>query len=443
MSGRARARAKKKAVQNQEIQGTPGVNQSSGQPAPVETPAPAVETPVQVETPASAVETPVRVETQAPAVETPVRVESPAPAVETPVRVETPAPENPSGDQNSGSGKPGKKKKERTAPKGERNIPLLRIIIIVMAALVVIAIIVLFFLQTELTSAIYRSLGKAPALPEAQTVSETAAAEPEQEEEAPAAEETEEPAPPAEEPAAATLDTGTSEVKTQAFDETEALEAYIRVLNTALEKNFEDHYHISTDADRKLITISIWYDGIAEEYSEEPENEEEKASQAQSWEVTKSSIDTMARDFYQSRLGLMLDDYHIRTILLSDLDHDVILLTFYDGGLAYDAYETRFSGGFDAPEEPPALVMAKELLDGIAFSYNGLFQRLMFAGFSHEDALYAVDNCGADWNEEAVRMARSYAAQSSSITREKLIDQLKYEGFTDEQASYGADHVEN
>ena len=66
--------------------------------------------------------------------------------------------------------------------------------------------------------------------------------------------------------------------------------------------------------------------------------------------------------------------------------------------------------------------------------------QLEFEGYSTEAATYAADNCGADWNEEAAESAKSYM-DVMSFSRQGLIDQLLYEGFTQEQAEYGASAV--
>jgi hypothetical protein len=41
-----------------------------------------------------------------------------------------------------------------------------------------------------------------------------------------------------------------------------------------------------------------------------------------------------------------------------------------------------------------------------------------------------------DWNEQAEKSAKSYL-DSSSFSRQGLIDQLLFEGFTQAQATYG------
>ena len=87
-----------------------------------------------------------------------------------------------------------------------------------------------------------------------------------------------------------------------------------------------------------------------------------------------------------------------------------------------------------------ALEQAYSYLNAMAFSYSGLIEQLEYEGYSTEEATYAVDNCGADWKEQAVRKAEEYL-KSMSFSKSGLIEQLEYEGFTHEQAVYGADQA--
>lgn len=84
-----------------------------------------------------------------------------------------------------------------------------------------------------------------------------------------------------------------------------------------------------------------------------------------------------------------------------------------------------------------ALISAKSYLDFSSFSYTGLVNKLEYDKFTNEQAIYAVDNCGADWNEQAARSAKSYL-DISSFSRDSLIEQLEFEDFTPEEAEYGA-----
>lgn len=85
-----------------------------------------------------------------------------------------------------------------------------------------------------------------------------------------------------------------------------------------------------------------------------------------------------------------------------------------------------------------ALNSALSYLSFSAFSYQGLIEQLEYEKYSHEDAVFAADNCGADWNEQAAKSAKNYM-DFSYFSKEGLIEQLEYEGFTYEQAVYGAE----
>ena len=89
--------------------------------------------------------------------------------------------------------------------------------------------------------------------------------------------------------------------------------------------------------------------------------------------------------------------------------------------------------------ERNALESAKSYLKYSAFSYSGLIDQLEYEGYSTSEATYAVDHCGADWNEQAVLSAASYL-KYSSFSKQGLIEQLEYEGFTHDQAVYGVEH---
>ena len=83
-----------------------------------------------------------------------------------------------------------------------------------------------------------------------------------------------------------------------------------------------------------------------------------------------------------------------------------------------------------------AVAKAKSYLSFSAFSYTGLIEQLEFEGFSNEEATYAVNKCNVNWNEQAAKKAKSYM-KFSSFSRSGLLEQLEYEGFTSEQAEYG------
>ena len=85
-----------------------------------------------------------------------------------------------------------------------------------------------------------------------------------------------------------------------------------------------------------------------------------------------------------------------------------------------------------------ALGSAYSYLNVMPFSYSGLIEQLEYEQYSHDEAVYAADNCGADWNEQAAKAAANYLS-IMSFSRQGLIDQLVYEGYTTEQATYGVE----
>lgn len=88
-----------------------------------------------------------------------------------------------------------------------------------------------------------------------------------------------------------------------------------------------------------------------------------------------------------------------------------------------------------------AVNTAKEYLRLSGISYSGMIKQLELEGFSTYEATYGANNCGADWNEQAVLSAKSYLRMSSTTwTKASLKKQLELEGFTSSQATYGVDH---
>jgi hypothetical protein len=109
----------------------------------------------------------------------------------------------------------------------------------------------------------------------------------------------------------------------------------------------------------------------------------------------------------------------------------------YEGGSVNIVYSL---GKAPTLGEKNALKKANSYLSYSSFSYKSLIEQLEFEGFSNEESVYAVDNCGANWNEQCAKKAKSYMSYSS-FSRTGLIEQLEFEGFTHEQAEYGAKSV--
>lgn len=90
--------------------------------------------------------------------------------------------------------------------------------------------------------------------------------------------------------------------------------------------------------------------------------------------------------------------------------------------------------------EKNAEIKARGYLDIMPFSRSGLIAQLEFEGFTNEEAIYGVDQCNANWNEQAARKAKGYL-DIMGFSRQGLINQLEFDGFTSQQAEYGASAV--
>lgn len=94
----------------------------------------------------------------------------------------------------------------------------------------------------------------------------------------------------------------------------------------------------------------------------------------------------------------------------------------------------------ETPSQESAFMAAKLHITEMPFSHAGLVAQLESEGFSHEDAVYAVDKLNMDWDAKAVEMAAQYV-DTMEFTRADLVDQLIYEGFTGPQAEAAATAV--
>lgn len=121
------------------------------------------------------------------------------------------------------------------------------------------------------------------------------------------------------------------------------------------------------------------------------------------------------------------------------LDGTMVLYSSLNGQKNNDLTLVKLSPDEDEPTlgEQNALKSAQEYLSFSSFSHSGLIQQLEFEGYSHAEATYGADRCGANWFEQAEKCAADYLSVSA-FSESGLRDQLKFEGFTDTQAYYGA-----
>ena len=85
-----------------------------------------------------------------------------------------------------------------------------------------------------------------------------------------------------------------------------------------------------------------------------------------------------------------------------------------------------------------AIRTAEHYLSFTAFSKSGLINQLKFEGYSTEDAEYAAAHCGANWKEQAAKKAEEYL-RIMGFSKSRLIEQLEFEGFPSELVLYGVE----
>ena len=107
----------------------------------------------------------------------------------------------------------------------------------------------------------------------------------------------------------------------------------------------------------------------------------------------------------------------------------------------------RKSKSVGLTEEEKAILEAKDFVDRLCFSYNGLIEWLVeYEDYTQETAKYAADNCGADWQEVALRAAKEMLSEQPDnykgyYSREGMRYYLsEIKDFTKEEAAYAADN---
>jgi len=87
-----------------------------------------------------------------------------------------------------------------------------------------------------------------------------------------------------------------------------------------------------------------------------------------------------------------------------------------------------------------AVRQAESYINTMAFSKKGLIDQLKYEGYSQKDAEYAVNKLKINYNNQAFKQAESYL-DTMAFSRKGLIDQLKYDGFTEKQSIYAVDKI--
>lgn len=86
-----------------------------------------------------------------------------------------------------------------------------------------------------------------------------------------------------------------------------------------------------------------------------------------------------------------------------------------------------------------AVMTAESYLEIMSFSRQGLIDQLEFEGFSGATAEAAIP-ADVDWMAEAVESAQTYQ-EIMPMSRQGLVDQLRFDGFTPAEAEHGVASV--
>ena len=97
----------------------------------------------------------------------------------------------------------------------------------------------------------------------------------------------------------------------------------------------------------------------------------------------------------------------------------------------------------DASEKEKEIIKtAQGYVTSSHMSYDGIVKQLEYEGYSYDEATYGAEYCGADWKEQAVKAAKSYMSIFPEFTKDKLVEQLEHDGFSNENAIYACDNCD-
>lgn len=88
-----------------------------------------------------------------------------------------------------------------------------------------------------------------------------------------------------------------------------------------------------------------------------------------------------------------------------------------------------------------AVEAAEDYLKYTEFSRDGLVEQLVYEGFSESDAEAAVDSLNVDWSEQCKKAAENFI-KLGGVSESGLIDVLEYSGFSSEDAKAAVDALD-
>lgn len=220
-----------------------------------------------------------------------------------------------------------------------------------------------------------------------------------------------------------------------------------------------DHSRAEFNPDTLTFLLSFWQDNIADVVTLAISGD---AAAVSAWSDICASVEestlSVQHEFDKAGFGSV----YVEIQMLNPDNKRLALLHAAQGSILYNVVsssalligsETSFDSFGDpiVPSAPPtshepslgeknALRSAMSYLSHTPFSRDGLIHQLEFEGYTHDQAVYGVDNCGADWYEQAVKDAAQYL-DLMSFSRVGLVRQLEFEGYTHDQAVYAVDQI--
>lgn len=263
---------------------------------------------------------------------------------------------------------------------------------------------------------------------------------------------------------AKTTTTTTTTTKAEPLSESDLNSRYYgKYMSIGISKDWEhskDKYDIPSKGSFKINIDNVSYLNLTnnDDYIEEKflDNKDELYQNANSIKFIRRQIDEQIWFSDETRkitaFNCFNNNYCISIQFSEDFpENDMLIImdsfTFEEDDVVKENPTTSASPTTEKPApksnetlgQQNALKSAKSYIGYSAFSYLDLVEQLEYEGYSHEDAVYGADNCGADWNDEALESAMSYIGYSA-FSYVDLVEQLEYEQFTHEQAVYGADN---
>lgn len=224
--------------------------------------------------------------------------------------------------------------------------------------------------------------------------------------------------------------------------------------NEILKILFKGNSAVDIDEKTKTVIYSIWTDSI-DAYTLDLALTNYSAFSM--WGNITSSLVERCSELQSAFADAGRSDVKVLMRLVDQYDFTALLAEADSGNLLFDIVDQTSPGErisaklySDNPNvntfasesrsltmgQKNALGAAQNYLSLMPFSRSGLIHQLEYEGYLHSDAVFAVDSCGADWNDQAARSALNYLS-FMSFSRSGLISQLEYEGFTHDQALYG------